>query len=333
MTILRTDTPQLFEQAVESAVKMLLAGEVVVLPTETVYGLGANALDEKAVASIFEIKGRPAHNPIIVHVASLEMARGCVASWPDLAEKLARAFWPGPLTLVLPRAERIPSIVTAGGATVGIRWPSHPLAQAIIRECGFPLAMPSANLSNQLSPTNADHAAKSLGNRVPVIIDGGQCQVGIESTVLDLTVSPPRVLRPGIIHDEALTAVTGGLRRRDDEEGEPVKSPGMLPKHYAPRAKLMTLSWRDDNQLREQIFRTRNSLAACHVLSHSLIPSAEGFGGVSVIPHDPEAFARALYAELHRCDELGAEIIVVESLPETSEWTGVADRLKRASAT
>ena len=183
------------------------AGEVVALPTETVYGLAANALDEKAVAKIFQIKGRPAHNPIIVHVASNEMAKRCVKSWPELAEKLSKAFWPGPLTLVLPRAEKIPDIVTAGGETVGIRWPSHPFIQAVIRECGFPLAAPSANLSNQISPTNAEHVRAQLGGKIPLIVDGGQSQVGIESTVLDLTVSPPRILRPGMIHAESLAAV------------------------------------------------------------------------------------------------------------------------------
>ena len=217
LNTVRTDTPQLFEQAIKRAAQLLRGGEVVGLPTETVYGLAANAFDESAVARIFEIKGRPAHNPIIVHIASLEMARSCVADWPELAEKLARAFWPGPLTMVLPRSERIPSIVAAGGETVGIRWPSHPLAQALIRECGFPLAAPSANLSNQLSPTAAEHVVKSLGDRVPMIIDGGPCQVGIESTVLDLTVLPPRVLRPGIIHDEALASVTGRLAKRDPD--------------------------------------------------------------------------------------------------------------------
>jgi L-threonylcarbamoyladenylate synthase len=330
LNTVRTDTPQLFEQAIKRAAQLLRGGEVVGLPTETVYGLAANAFDESAVARIFDIKGRPAHNPIIVHIASLEMARSCVADWPELAEKLARAFWPGPLTMVLPRSERIPSIVAAGGETVGIRWPSHPLAQALIRECGFPLAAPSANLSNQLSPTVAEHVVKSLGDRVPMIIDGGPCQVGIESTVLDLTVLPPRVLRPGIIHDEALASVTGRLAKRDPDAGRSVKSPGMLPKHYAPRARLIMRHWRDDCDLRDQL--AGRSLAGCHILAHSVIPSAEGFGRVSVIPHDAEAFARALYAELHRCDELGAELIVVESLPKTNEWRSIADRLKRASA-
>ena len=180
--ILPTHTPGLFQKAVHRAAELLRAGEVVALPTETVYGLAANALDEAAVAKIFQIKGRPAHNPIIVHVAGNEMARDCVKDFPALAEKFSKSFWPGPLTLVLPRAGKIPDAVTAGGETVGVRWPSHPFMQAVIRECGFPLAAPSANLSNQISPTNAEHVRAQLGGKISLIVDGGQSQVGIEST-------------------------------------------------------------------------------------------------------------------------------------------------------
>src|SRR5580692_8600177 len=207
--ILPAHTPELFQKAVRRAVELLRAGEVIALPTETVYGLAANALDEKAVAKIFEIKGRPSKNPVIVHVASLEMAKRCVSDFSPLAEKLARAFWPGPLTLVLPRAPIIPKIVTAGGETVGVRWPSHPLMQAVIRECDFPLAAPSANLSNQISPTNAAHVQKQLDGKIPIIVDGGQSAVGIESSVLDLSVRPPQILRPGMIRAASLAAVCG----------------------------------------------------------------------------------------------------------------------------
>src|SRR4051812_948742 len=202
--VLATHTRDLFNAAVKKAVELLRAGQVVALPTETVYGLAANAWDARAVERIFEAKGRPAHNPIIVHVASLELARQCVAGWPELGEKLARAFWPGPLTLVLPRSSTIPEVVTAGGPTVGVRWPSHPFIQAVIRECGFPLAAPSANPSNQVSPTNAEHVRLGLGDKIPLIVDGGQSQVGIESTVVDLATSPPKGLRPGMIHEESL---------------------------------------------------------------------------------------------------------------------------------
>ena len=209
--MLATHTAALFAAAVKRAAELLRAGEVVALPTETVYGLAANALDPKAVARIYEIKGRPSRNPIIVHVAGIALAQQSVSNWPATAAQLARAFWPGPLTLVLPKAKTIPEIVTAGGPTVGVRWPSHPFMQAVIRECGFPLAAPSANLANQISPTNPEHVRRQLGDKLSLIVDGGQSQVGIESTVIDLTETPPRVLRPGMIHDQSLVAVVGQL--------------------------------------------------------------------------------------------------------------------------
>jgi L-threonylcarbamoyladenylate synthase len=330
--LLATHTPALFQAAVERAASLLRAGQLVALPTETVYGLAANALDARAVASIFEAKGRPSNNPIIVHVASLDMARRCVAQWPPLAEKLAHAFWPGPLTLVLPRAADIPEVVTAGGPTVGVRWPSHPFIQAVIRECGFPLAAPSANPSNRISPTNAEHVRSSLGDRIPLIVDGGQSQVGIESTVLDLSVSPPRLLRPGMIHERALLAVTGKLTVGTGQAAPLLKSPGMLRKHYSPKAKLVLLSWQDDRDLVAQSLRYHVPLAQIHVIAHSQIPSGGAFGRVSVIPHDPQAFARALYGELHQCDQAGAALIVVEELPQNDEWRALSDRLRRAAA-
>lgn len=336
--VLSTHTAALFKDAVKRAAELLRKCEVVALPTETVYGLAANALDADAVARIYEVKGRPAHNPIIVHVAGFDMARRCVAGWPKAAEALARAFWPGPLTLVLPRSPEIPDIVTAGGPTVGVRWPSHPFIQAVIRECGFPLAAPSANPSNQISPTNAGHVAKGLGEKIPLIVDGGQSQVGIESTVLDLSVEPARILRPGIIHGASLRAAAGdcGLRIADcglaEGAGAPPRSPGRLPKHYSPKAKLEMLSWRDTVDLQSKIKNQKSKIEPIHVIAHTVIPSAEGFARVSVIPHDAEAFARAIYGELHQCDELGAGRIIVEAVPETDEWQAIADRLKRAAA-
>ena len=342
--VLSTDTPELFQKAVRQAVELLRAGEVVVLPTETVYGLAANALDEKAVAKIFRIKGRPANNPIIVHVASVEMAKQCVAKWPTTADKLAKSFWPGPLTLVLPRANKIPNIVTAGGTTVGIRWPSHPFIQAVIRQCGFPLAAPSANLSGCVSPTNAGHVHKQLGGKIPLIVDGGQSQVGIESTVLDLMVSPPQILRPGMIHEESLAAVCGevqsppvfaALRRGKKSKVQSLdivlRSPGLLAKHYSPKAKLVVLKWRDDADLQFQLSTFNLQPSTCFIIAHTHIPAAAKFACVSVIPHDAGAFARAIYAELHRCDEMGAKLIVVEAPPALPEWSGIADRLRRAA--
>jgi len=330
--VLSTHTPELFQKAVLRAAELLRAGEVVALPTETVYGLAANALDEKAVAKIFQIKGRPANNPIIVHIASNEMAKHCATHWPSLADRLAKAFWPGPLTLILPRAGIIPDVVTAGGATVGVRWPSHPFIQAVIRECDFPLAAPSANLSSRVSPTNVEHVRQQLGGKIPLIVDGGQSQVGIESTVLDLTVTPPRILRPGMIHVESLAAVCGEVQSSEDKTPGALRSPGLLEKHYSPKAKLLVLNWRDDADLKSQLVTCHMPLDTCHIIAHTKIPSGKHFAGVSVIPHDAEAFARAIYAELHRCDEVGADGIVVEAPPDLPEWAGIADRLRRAAA-
>jgi L-threonylcarbamoyladenylate synthase len=333
--ILAAETPELFEKAVNRAAQLLRAGQVVALPTETVYGLAANAWDAAAVRRIFEVKGRPPENPIIVHVASLEMAQRCAAHWPPLAEKLAAAFWPGPLTLVLPRAAQIPSIVTAGGTTVGVRWPSHPLMQAVIRACGFPLAAPSANPSNELSPTNAEHVRKSLGERIPLIIDGGQAQVGIESSVLDLVSFPPRLLRPGMIPPAALLAVLGraGLTMSETKTGTAsiLLSPGLLPKHYAPKAKLVLWRWQNEAELERLVLDSGVPPLKIHIVAHSHIPAGKKFGGVSVIPHDAVAYARAIYAELHECDESNPDLIVVEALPAGEEWRAIADRLTRAA--
>jgi L-threonylcarbamoyladenylate synthase len=334
--ILPTHTAALCASAVQRAAAWLRAGELVALPTETVYGLAANALDPRAVAKIFQAKGRPAHNPLIIHIASRSMAEACVAQWPPLADKLARAFWPGPLTLVLPRSPVIPDLVTAGGTTVALRWPAHPFIQAVLRECDFPLAAPSANLSNCLSPTNADHVRRQLGGVIALIVDGGQSQVGIESTVLDLSTHRPRILRPGMIPAAALTAVLGQpVATSPADTGTPAKtlrSPGLLKKHYSPKARLVLLNWRDEADLKRQLAGLNLLPAGCHVLAFEHLPAPEAFARVCVIPHDAEAFARALYAELHQCDALGAQAIVVELPPEVPAWSGITDRLRRAAA-
>jgi L-threonylcarbamoyladenylate synthase len=342
--VLATHTPALFAAAVRRAVDLLRAGEVVALPTETVYGLAANALDPVAVQRIYELKGRPAHNPIIIHVAGLELARRCVSEWPRAAEEMARAFWPGPVTIVLRRAREIPEVVTAGGHTVGLRWPAHPFIQAVIRECGFPLAAPSANLSNRVSPTEAVHVREAFGDRLALIVDGGGAQVGIESTVVDLTVQPARILRPGMVHRESLRAVLGKIAGEQasagvdsvpgagslSEGGGRLRSPGQLERHYSPRARLVVLHWADESDLAGQAERLGIDSSTARVLAHGQIPAAAGWGGVSVIPHDAEAYARALYAELHRCDLEGAQSIIVEAVPTEPAWQGIADRLRRA---
>lgn len=331
--VMPTDTPELMAQAVREAVALLRVGELVAVPTETVYGLAANALDHRAVARIFQVKNRPSRNPIIVHVASIRMAQECVAEWPKTADLLANAFWPGPLTLVLPKAKCIPEVVTAGGDTVGVRWPDHPVINALIKACGFPLAAPSANVSSQLSATTAQHVQRCLGDKLPLILDGGPCPIGIESTVLDLTCDPPRVLRPGLIHESAISAVLGRAVApvQAAKHGEPLRSPGLMLRHYAPRARLFVWQWDDETTL--QVLLTEHNLAAasCHLITHLRPPTQIKFASVMVLPRDVRAYARVLYAALHECDEAGASVIIVRAPPENPEWSAIADRLARAS--
>lgn len=333
--VLPTHTPALFAEAVSRAVAALRAGEVVALPTETVYGLAANALNAEAVAQIFRLKGRPAHNPIIIHVASRALAVRCASDWPTLADRLGEAFWPGPLTLVVPKAPHIPDLVTAGGATVGIRWPQHPFMQAVIRACDFPLAAPSANPSNQLSPTSAIHVVRSLGDRLRLIVDGGDANVGIESTVVDVSGPIPRVLRPGIIDLPSLARVAGVAVETAVAAGIPagvLRSPGLLSRHYSPRARLLLLTWRDEQHLQQQLQTASIVPHRTWILAHSQIPTGRLFPNVCIIPDDAEAYARAIYGELHRCDEAGAELIIVETPPDGPVWAAISDRLRRAAA-
>jgi L-threonylcarbamoyladenylate synthase len=227
------------------------------------------------------------------------------------------------LTLVLPKASGIPNEVTAGGDTVAIRWPSHPFMQAVVRACGFPLAAPSANRSNEVSPTNAAHVVASLGDRIKLIVDGGQCQVGIESTVFDVLRN--RVLRPGMISARELEG--------DDSKQESgiLRSPGLLERHYSPKARLIIASWKNTAEAKALLARSNASLRATRVIAHDVIPTDAEFSAIAVIPHDAEAYARALYAELHRCDESGAQFILVEMPPGGPEWEGIRDRLRRAA--
>jgi len=333
--ILPTHTPALFLEAVDRAAHLLRQGQVVALPTETVYGLAANAWDPDAVARIYAIKGRPAANPVIVHIADAAQAARCTPEWSPLAARLSAAFWPGPLTLVVPRSRHVPDRVTAGGSTVGLRWPQHPLMLAVIRACGFPLAAPSANPSNALSPSNAAHVAQTLGDRIPLIVDGGDCNVGIESTVVDVTGPIPRILRPGILSSDAISIAAGvqAIRHTPDATptSDPLRSPGQLSRHYAPLAPLVVCQWTDDDDLARQLARDRSNPADVWIVAHRRIPNSERFPNVILIPDDPEAFARALYGELHRCDLGGARRIVVEAVPDKPAWDGIADRLRRAA--
>jgi L-threonylcarbamoyladenylate synthase len=330
--VLGISTPEEFGRAVRRAAACLQAGEIVAVPTETVYGLAANALNPTAVARLFEAKQRPAFNPIIVHVASIAMARRCVAQWPGSADVLASRFWPGPLTLVLPRAAEIPSMVTAGGPTVGVRCPRHPFISALIEACGFPLAAPSANLSGQISPTLAQHVLRGLSGRIPLVIDAGPTTVGIESTVVDLASDPPHLLRPGMIDLAQLRLVLPNILAAGSENPSDLRSPGLLAQHYAPRARLILLDWTDTDDLLRQLADCGQEGEFVHVIAHSRIPDSRIGDRVHHGPPDAAGFANFLYAALHDCDDAGARLIVVERPPSTIEWVGIMDRLRRASA-
>lgn len=295
----------MLEQELERAAALIRAGGLVAFPTETVYGLGANALDPDAVARIYQAKGRPWASPLIVHVADESMARTVTADWPDGAHRLAARFWPGPLTMIVRKAPIVPDLVTAGLDSVGVRVPSHPVALALIRHAGVPIAAPSANRFGEISPTTAEHVRLSLGNRVDLILDAGPCEVGIESTVVSLRRNPPAILRPGMITDEQLEAASGLHWQREVDLPHISESPGLHARHYAPRTPF-------------------------YVLAPGAARPA-GRGRLIELPSDPRAFAAQLYNALHEADKQGWEWIAIEQPPDTPEWAGILDRLRRAS--
>jgi L-threonylcarbamoyladenylate synthase len=301
----------------------------VAFPTETVYGLGADARNPEAVRHIFEAKGRPATNPLIVHVSSVEAARAVTAAWPEVAERLAAAFWPGPLTLLLPKRPEIPDLVTAGLPAVGVRVPSHPVALALLREAGIPVAAPSANPYMGISPTEARHVVVGLGDRIAAVVDGGACAVGIESTVLDLTGDVPTVLRPGGVSLEALRRVAPDTRMAAPGVSEgPQASPGLARRHYAPKAPLDLFS--DREALALALVESGDEPVA--VLTLGPAPAGLAPAVLRQLPSDPADYAAALYATLHELDALGVVRILVERPPETDAWAAVRDRLSRAAA-
>jgi len=313
---------------IEHAARLLRAGRLVAFPTETVYGLGANALDAEAVARIYAVKRRPATSPLIVHVASIEMAQSLVANWPEIADRLARRFWPGPLTLVLEKQLEkppvIPPIVTAGLPTVGLRMPAHPIALALIRAAGVPLAAPSANRFTELSPTTADHVRLSLGSDIDYILDGGPCNVGIESTVLSLAEPRPTLLRPGGISRTELEAIVGPVasapEAQADAQHEAHPSPGMHPRHYSPRTPLLLVK---DGKLPDQRYGI--------YLQHQHPPSRESVRTIQM-PADAADYAAALYEILHQADVGNYNWIAVDLPPNAPEWEAVHDRLRRAAS-
>jgi L-threonylcarbamoyladenylate synthase len=300
------------------AVQILRDESVVAFPTETVYGLGAHAFSAKAIAEVYRLKRRPSWNPLIVHVGDVEAARDLAEVWPAHADDLAARFWPGPLTLVVERSRRLNDVGRTAAGTIAIRVPGHPVALELLAASGLPLAAPSANRSESISPTTAQHVLQSLPD-VPLVLDGGPSGWGIESTVLDLTSSPPRLLRPGALPLRALREVTGAIAVPDEEvgDGENRSSPGMSRRHYAPRAKLILTKEIEPEGLDGPV----------GVLAYA----GEDGPYREILSADPREYAADLYAALHRLDDAGVATILVQEPPQTEDWLAVRDRLTRAA--
>ncbi len=336
------------------AVRLLQAGELVAFPTETVYGLGADAANPLAVGRIFAAKGRPADHPLIVHLPGAGHLERWARDIPAAAWELAEAFWPGPLTLILKRAAGVPDAVTGGQDTVGIRVPAHPLALELLRSyaqagggmnglCG--IAAPSANRFGRISPTEAAHVHEELGDAVALVLDGGLCPVGIESTILDLSWAgagadsgadsgvdfiPPRLLRPGHISPQQIASVLGvfpDFASAQPAQNEPRVS-GSLAAHYAPATPMRIVA---PARLLDLINAVRHSGQRCGVLCHSQLPHADMPHRWHMLPAEPEGYARGLYAALRELDRAGVDLIVVEDIPAGAGWVAVADRLRRAA--
>lgn len=295
---------------IQAAARAIREGKLVAFPTETVYGLGANALDASALEKIFIAKGRPKTSPLIVHVASIEMARQLSSAWPAVAETLAQRFWPGPLTLIVPKAASVPDTVTAGLDSVGLRMPAHPIALELIREAGVPIAAPSANKFTELSPTTANHVRASFGPDL-LILDGGPSQVGIESTVF--AVEGLRILRPGMVSREQIEAVIGPVQMGSESQG-PHRAPGQHARHYQPRTRVILTSELPAGR-GAYLWMTQYRVAALPLK----------------MPQDAESYAAVLYSTLHDLDSQGFDWIAIEPLPDDPSWDGIRDRLARAA--
>lgn len=326
---------------IAEAAAVLASGGLVAFPTETVYGLGARGLHPTDVLRIFAAKQRPHGHPLILHVDGEDMAKRLAASWPGNASVLARAFWPGPITLVVARAKQVPDEVSGGLATVGLRAPRHPVALALIRAAGEPLAAPSANAHMHVSPTTAAHVVRSLGDRVDLVLDAGPCAHGIESTVVDVANEPPRVLRAGAASLEAIRAVVPDVAYEAvTVAGDAARaSPGLASKHYAPRTRVVLTD--HGAGLPERLSRAAAGAArvgaivwsdeAKREIGAALREGSLALATLSSLPVEAAAYGQAIFAALHEADEGNLDILVVERVPDAPSWWAVADRLRRAA--
>jgi len=315
--LILTDTDGL-----RQAATVVRQGGTVAFPTETVYGLGANALDAAAVVKVFEIKRRPRFDPLIVHVHSISQARQVVCAWPEGATELAQRFWPGPLTLVLPKANEVPDIVTSGLPTVAVRMPDHPTALALIAEAGVPVAAPSANRFGSISPTTSEHVLSQLGDEVDLVLDGGPCRVGIESTIVSLTGQRPVLLRAGGTPLADIEDVVGPIDRPSADPNRPT-APGQYPRHYAPRTPLILREAPPDLP----------PLPRAGLLTLTAPQVPDHYEAVEVLSPtgDLQEAAAGLFAALHRLDALGLDAILAVKVPEAGLGMAINDRLRRAA--
>jgi L-threonylcarbamoyladenylate synthase len=314
---------------VKRAAAVLRAGGLVAFPTETVYGLGADATNAEAVAKIFAAKGRPATNPLIVHVADIETAKRYAAKWSDAAQTLAAVWWPGPLAIVVPKTPEIVDAATAGRPTVALRVPDHPLALQLLQEFGGPIAAPSANKSNHVSPTTAAHVREELGDSVDVILDGGPCAVGIESTVVDLTRGTPVILRPGGVPRRKIEAIVGMLDVFTGavDPSQAAASPGQHARHYAPR----TPAVRFETAQRGLIRPNAPDGTSNGIMVVGTIDFVKKWGPIIAMPKLPDVYATNFYAVLRELDGMGLREIFIEMPPARAEWEAVRDRIARAT--
>lgn len=341
-TIIKTiDKNNIDIESVNVAADILRTGGLVAFPTETVYGLGANALDEKAVAEIFVAKGRPSDNPLIVHVCNVEMVKSLVKNIPELALKLMERFWPGPLTLIMEKSSCVPEIITAGLNTVAIRMPAHPIALKIIEESGVPVAAPSANISGRPSPTEAKHVIEDLLEKVELIIDGGSSQVGLESTVLDVTVNPPMILRPGGITKEQLEEAVGKIDidkaiLSDHQEDLKPKAPGMKYTHYSPKADVIIIEGNVEacvEKIKELAASYEKNEVPVGILATEQTKGFYTLGTVMSLGdrEKPHTIASNLFRGLRHLDNKGVKVILAEAVEDTGVGLAVMNRMKKAA--
>ncbi len=318
-------------EEIKSASTLLKAGQLVAFPTETVYGLGCDAANPDALARLYRVKGRPGDHPVIVHLASIDQLEDWALTVPDQALALAQKFWPGPMTLILKKSDKVLPAVSGGQDTVGLRIPSHPVALSLLKEFNSGVAAPSANRHGKISPTTAEHVKSELGDLVAKVLDGGQCSVGIESTIVDLSGEMPRILRPGMITlDEIESVLKKAKKSKKKDAGNSVapRAPGSLSSHYAPQTGLKLFSHQN---LPRAIATAENLMMRVSVMAFSDPINCSAVISWKQLSENPAECARQLYATMRELDLSGADYIIVEEPPELAEWMGILDRLRRAA--